>query len=419
MKKHSKAWKIAVVAAALLAPAGITPMFDNAAAAPACLSCHQDTYENAMTEFSVHLPFYQENCTVCHIDDAASQSSALGRNDRAVLTENASPGQLKWLGKSSSPLAEHWFVVPADSINGFLYVETRDSGNTPSRSRLELATGMPEVSDDRTPPTIMDLKVHKIERGIYIAATIGWRTDEVADSSVIYGTGQRNASSYDDQFTKSHQVTIVGLKANTLYTVAAVSEDIFGNRTESAPIVLSTADATVEPQTGDSAEDKSAEPLRFTKQIVKAQDNYVVKVSASRPTHMAIGTHLRGQNTGPDRSVDRASRIRSNRGHGSMKTSATETVALCLSCHRNYNGPSSHPVNISLQPDMLAAADYPLSSEGKITCLTCHNPHAAALKNLLRKSAERQLCIGCHRDKSGTPPDGTYITLRDMHNDQS
>ncbi len=419
MKKHSKAWKIAVVAAALLALAGIAPMFDNAAAAQTCLTCHQDTYESAMTEFSVHLPFLQENCTVCHIDDAASQSSAFGRNDRAVLTENASPGQLKWLGKSSSPLAEHWFVVPADSINGFLYVEVRDSGNTPSRSRLELATGIPEVSNDRTPPKIMDLKVHKIERGIYIAATIGWRTDEAADSSVIYGTEGRNVSSYDDQYTKSHQVTIVGLKANALYTVAAVSEDIFGNRTESEPIALSTADATVEPQAGDSAEEKSAEPLRLTKQVVKAQDNYVVKVSASRPTHMAIGTHLQNHDAGPERGVNSASRFRSNHGHGSMRTSATETVTLCLGCHRNYRGVSSHPVDISLQPGMLVAADYPLSPDGKITCLTCHNPHAASLKNLLRKSAERQLCIGCHRDKSDTPHDGTYITLRGMHNDQS
>jgi hypothetical protein len=73
-----------------------------------------------------------------------------------------------------------------------------------------------------------------------------------------------------------------------------------------------------------------------------------------------------------------------------------DIVALCSSCHAKYR--HMHPVDIALSPDMKSPEDLPLSKDGKITCITCHDVmegHGVARK---RKMVGRALCLNCHAD---------------------
>ena len=65
--------------------------------------------------------------------------------------------------------------------------------------------------------------------------------------------------------------------------------------------------------------------------------------------------------------------------------------ALCLDCHPDRLSPSEHKVDIV--PSMKVIG-LPLTN-GKMTCFTCHDPHANPYGGLLRVK-ETDLCLICH-----------------------
>ena len=65
---------------------------------------------------------------------------------------------------------------------------------------------------------------------------------------------------------------------------------------------------------------------------------------------------------------------------------------LCLECHADRQAPNEHKVDII--PSM-AVTDLPLM-EGKMTCVTCHDPHSATYPQMLR-TAPKNLCFRCHK----------------------
>lgn len=103
-----------------------------------------------------------------------------------------------------------------------------------------------------------------------------------------------------------------------------------------------------------------------------------------------------------------AQKISAGTSHGELQIKVDRAIELCLGCHADYQGRSSHPVNILPRRPMMIPADYPTSPEGRITCLTCHAAHGSNLNAMLRKSAEGELCLGCHSDKATDPPTMRY-----------
>lgn len=65
--------------------------------------------------------------------------------------------------------------------------------------------------------------------------------------------------------------------------------------------------------------------------------------------------------------------------------------SLCLDCHPDRDASSEHRVDIVPSMPVLR---LPLV-EGKITCITCHDPHANPYGKLLRAPA-KALCSRCH-----------------------
>ena len=65
--------------------------------------------------------------------------------------------------------------------------------------------------------------------------------------------------------------------------------------------------------------------------------------------------------------------------------------ALCFACHADRKAPAEHQVDI-IPP--MAVRGLPLF-EGRMTCVTCHDPHVNRFGSLLRKP-EPELCLSCH-----------------------
>jgi len=66
---------------------------------------------------------------------------------------------------------------------------------------------------------------------------------------------------------------------------------------------------------------------------------------------------------------------------------------LCFECHPDRKSPNEHKVDII--PSM-QVSELPLSKDGKITCVTCHDPHGKSGQSKLLRINPSELCLKCH-----------------------
>jgi phosphodiesterase/alkaline phosphatase D-like protein len=119
------------------------------------------------------------------------------------------------------------------------------------RVRSVDATGNPAVSKnylcstvDAVAPVISGVVAQNITGN---AATIVWKTDEAADSSVSYGSGVAYAytlNSAKAAFEKDHAVTLTGLTEGTVYHFQVTSKDPTNNTASTIDYTFTTLDAT-------------------------------------------------------------------------------------------------------------------------------------------------------------------------------
>ncbi|HEY5997981.1 MAG TPA: C25 family cysteine peptidase, partial [bacterium] len=75
-----------------------------------------------------------------------------------------------------------------------------------------------------------------------------------------------------------------------------------------------------------------------------------------------------------------------------------DIASLCLACHERERGGIGH--RVGMVPSMRIPADMPLDAAGRLTCASCHDPHAVDGPNrwLLRRPPGAPLCRACHPD---------------------
>jgi len=99
---------------------------------------------------------------------------------------------------------------------------------------------------DTTPPVISGVQSSGISGS---GATIGWSTNEGADSQVEYGptTAYGSATTLDPALVTSHSVALVGLNAGTTYHYRVKSRDAAGNLATSGDFTFTTGAAPTCP----------------------------------------------------------------------------------------------------------------------------------------------------------------------------
>jgi len=80
------------------------------------------------------------------------------------------------------------------------------------------------------------------------------------------------------------------------------------------------------------------------------------------------------------------------------KLNPTNQVDFCGACHRTYADVILAQIdgirNVRFQPYRLEKSQCWIKSDNGVTCLACHNPHQARMKD---DSAYDDVCTGCHR----------------------
>jgi len=76
-------------------------------------------------------------------------------------------------------------------------------------------------------------------------------------------------------------------------------------------------------------------------------------------------------------------------------TKSSET--LCLKCHEEQGTLKIHKHPYNVRPKDKKKVNLELTQDGKLECLSCHNPHSTNVSHLLKTNQEFT-CIGCHTD---------------------
>jgi len=81
--------------------------------------------------------------------------------------------------------------------------------------------------------------------------------------------------------------------------------------------------------------------------------------------------------------------------HANLRDPEELAIDLCNDCHSMAGLGTSHPVRIYGGHETRIPEDLP-TVNGLLTCVTCHDPHGASGKNLVREKIKTKLCVACH-----------------------
>lgn len=156
-------------------------------------------------------------------------------------------GNVKF-NKTTATFFEEWkntrikVQVPTGATTGRISVITEGGTATSSKNfDVEEPGGTPP--EDTTPPDISGVSATEITAS---SAKITWTTDEAATSQVEYGTTSTYGSTTpkDSSLVLTHNVSLTGLSATTVYHFKVDSEDSSGNAASSSDLNFTTLAAS-------------------------------------------------------------------------------------------------------------------------------------------------------------------------------
>ena len=280
----------------------------------------------------------------------------------------------------------HGFLLPSDKLEDILVVEVHETDGKVSRQEvvLPLLADLAEVDDTGKPPTITELKVLKIQHGVFISTTIGWQTDTLTNAMVRYGISDLSQTSAPSKrFGRQHQVILSLLKPDTTYRFSVVSHDLFRRSQVSEPLTFSTSKPlTTQPDSSDIPPGGGGQG-GIVSSFQRFGTDYFLELKLEQPASVFIG------------SVDRKG-LPDDEFHGGLSSEFMISTEACLSCHKAH----LHPVNVSpTKPGIVIPPEFPTLPDGRITCISCHAPHSSDYYYFTRKPGT-VLCVSCHLDRN-------------------
>ncbi len=370
----------------------LLPLSANAYDFHNCYTCHIADLTEDASRMYLHTPFALEQCGTCHAAEKPSASAI-----KAVDIPDRS--KVNWLADTGVVEHSHSFLLPGDKVSDNLVVELWAPDGKISRHEIAvpLLNSLSEVADPGKVPAIFDVQVLKVERGVFLSATIGWRTDTLTSGLVRYGDEVLSKiSEPNKRLGLRHEVTVHDLKPDRTYLFSVVSTDLFGRSETSEPLKFSTSNPYIAPaEESDNPLQKGTEE-GVSSSFQRLGTDYLLELTLAQPAAVYVGSNgvarpqiSTAENTGTSADEDTS--------HKTLNSQAMISMKACKTCHYNQST-ITHPVNVYPKPGMTIPAEYPTLPDGRITCGSCHISHSSDYEYLARKRGKRELCVGCHKD---------------------
>ena len=351
-----------------------------------CLKCHKEFVDNEFKQTFIHKPFLQQKCHYCHSPDWVDTASE--SDGKAKF-----PTKTKKISFSDNLTHVHLFSIPKELAPNILFIEaTSGTGETfKTKLRIPSFETLKNVSSDAKPPNITNVLVTEVQRNNLVTAKIRWETDKLASSSLYYGIGEPDKHVSESAcYMSEHIIELLKLEPDNTYNFMVRVEDIYGNTRESNVYSFSTDTSFKIDKKEQKINSRLAQ--RLNSEIFRSEDNYLIRLKSTQPAAMKIATYDM-----PNFPLLKPISNKAPADHPPLK-SITETSLLeCGTCHQATSNKFSHPAHFRAKLGANTPSEYPRLPNGLVSCLTCHFPHASNNQFHLRKSADRDLCIGCHK----------------------
>jgi hypothetical protein len=282
-----------------------------------------------------HLPFQQQRCAECH----AAQNS-LTPADTDPSAEQKDKRAISWLRESAMAGTQHGFVLAGENIGSSLVIQVQGGGGVSFRQEIAVPPlkTLAEVKDSGLPPVVSAARVLKIERGLFLSATIGWQTDTLTDALVSYGTKDLSQTSQPSQrLGHRHEVILYDLKPDKTYHASIISRDLFGRRQTSEALTFSTAKALTAAQSARSANlpESEGEP-RLTSNFRRVGTGYLLELALDRPAWVYVGAG--GMPRKPEPPVGSTGVVggEDDKFHEGLSTRQVASLEACQGCHDEW-----------------------------------------------------------------------------------
>lgn len=354
-----------------------------------CCGCHRKVCEDTADKRYVHAPVREKQCALCHIAPSGTER-----------IKNAKEGQkqVQWLiGNSSRQDVEYWFSIPPALAGRKLLLQAEGLDKKIVRTETQL----PNFSDAEQlvavsrPPEISDLRVEEVKQGVLLTARIAWKTERITDSTVMYGEGESGRKSITDpQLSKDHEVVLTDLQPRKTYSFVAVSQDIFGNKAVSPAMALSTHTFFTRPA---AEKGKTNDKVTVSGKYFRADNRFFARFVANQPVSMRVGTLDGLIQVATKESDGQGGRLPPE--HLPLADPYFLNTGVCYTCHPQTKGVLSHPVDVQAKRGMVIdRREYKVLGDGRITCMSCHVPHASDNEARMVRSDKKKLCLGCHKN---------------------
>ena len=357
-----------------------------------CCMCHRKVCEDTADQRYVHAPVREKQCALCHIAPSGTER---------IKSAKEGQRQVQWLaGNSSRQDREYWFSIPP-ALAGkklILQAEGLDKKILRTEAQLPNFSEAEQLIAVSRPPEISELRVEEVKQGVLLTARVAWKTERIADSTVIYGEGEPARKSIaDPQLSKAHEVLLTDLQPRKTYSFVAVSQDIFGNKAVSPAMTLSTHTFFSRPGVEKV---KMSEKVTVSGKYFRADNRFFARFVANQPVSMRVGTLDGLIHVSTKESVGQSGRLPPE--HLPLADPHFLNTGVCYTCHPQTKGVLSHPVDVSPKRGMLIdSREYKLLGDGRLTCMSCHVPHASDNEYRMVRSDKKKLCLGCHKNFGG------------------
>lgn len=351
-----------------------------------CIECHESLRVDG-TRALQHAPFLEKDCAQCH----------LAKEPQVAEDTGPAAAKIDWLAESGQAYAEHAFLLAGESVRSLVVIDA--PGEHRDLERVELPVPalqeLSEVPDTGAAPSLANLGLLSVQKGLFLTAVIGWTTDTLSTAQVHYGEGDTllKSSSSGKRLGFQHQVVLRDLKAGRTYRWQAQAQDLFGRSQTSQLLSFSTHEPYTAPSLAVEKEALSFDETTGVRhRFWRMGSDYLLSLQFEKPTTVFVGSRgtVRLLPVDPvSESAEDGDDV--HRGLSSMRIIS---YIACLNCHT----PHMHPVDVAVEkPDIQIPAHYPTLEDGKITCVSCHAPHSSEHGLLFREENQQALCAGCHR----------------------
>lgn len=358
-----------------------------------CLTCHDNMYSKTLYKLYIHDAFVNKKCLVCHVENNYPFFS------RKTMENSLKNKGIEWLTGHHEADSTHFFMIQAEEVNDSIYVKTmgEDQQYEIAEIKVPPIEQLMERFDDNRKPTIFGIRFLGVQKGVLHKATVSWNTDKPTEAQIQFGKGKLDQKTrLSSQLKKNHVLVLSPLLPKTNYVYRIMARDIYGNEAVSQIMSFSTTEVVTKMAFDIFKNKRGTEPLQsgFQHVIERVGNSYLIKITTNEPTYMHIG---RIRNFVSKINKSNGKKI-PPQGHTALKNSVETSIKVCLNCHQNYGSGASHPINVRPKRGMVFPKDYPILDNGKMHCITCHEPHGSNNEARIRRSTKQELCLGCHRD---------------------